>query len=115
MKAIVNAAVCCMYNQPTHACTVEDEVLYGMIVDILEEAAPGWVKIETHYRYKGIVPEDDLIIGDEAAESWAKLPKKIIRNKNCCDVLDAPKVQGVHLAHLVRGCVVAVVGEPADG
>ena len=40
MKAIVNAAVCCMYNQPTHACTVEDEVLYGMIVDILEEAVP---------------------------------------------------------------------------
>ena len=115
MKAIVNAAVCCMYNQPTHACTVEDEVLYGMVVDILEEAAPGWVKIRTHYRYEGIVPEDDLITGDEAAESWEKLPKKIIRSKNCCDVLDAPKVQGVHLAHLVRGCVIAVLGEPEDG
>ena len=115
MKAIVNTAVCRMFGQPTDRCTVEDEALYGMIVDIQEEAAPGWVKIKTHYRYEGIVPASELIMGDEAAEAWAALPKKVVRNKNCCDVLDAPKVQGVHLAHLVRGCVIAVLGEPQDG
>ncbi len=115
MKAIVNTAVCRMYSQPTRECTVEDEALYGMIVDILVETAPGWVKIDTHYRYQGIVPTEELIMGDEAAESWAALPKKIIRNKNCCDVLSEPRVQGIHLAHLVRGCVVAVTGEAANG
>ena len=115
MKAIINTAVCRMYNQPSRECTVEDEALYGMVVDILEETAPGWVKIRTHYRYEGIVPTDELIMGDKAADAWAALPKKIIRSKNCCDVLSVPKVQGIHLAHLVRGCVIAVIGEPEDG
>jgi len=115
VKAIINTAVCRMYSQPTRECTVEDEALYGMIVDILEESAPGWVKIETHYRYEGIVPTEELILGDEAAGAWMELPKRVVRNKNCCDVLSEPKVQGYHLAHLVRGCVVAVIGEPADG
>lgn len=114
MKAIVNTAVCPLFYSPTRECTVEDEVLYGMVVDILEEKAPGWVSIRTHYRYEGIVSEDDLIIG-AAADVWEKLPKMVVRNKNCCDVLDKPKVQGVHLAQLVRGCVIAVVGEPEDG
>ncbi len=115
MKAIVNTAVCQLYYSPTRECTVEDEVLYGMVVDILEEKAPGWYAIRTHYRYEGIVSEDDLIISDEAAASWEALPKMVIRNKNCCDVLSDPKVQGVHLAHLVRGCVIAVTGEVSDG
>ena len=115
MKAIINTAVCRMYNQPTYECTVEDEALYGMVVDILEEVAPGWVKINTHYRYQGMVCTDELIMGDEAAAAWAALPKMVVRSKNCCDVLSLPKVQGVHLAHLVRGCVVAVTGEATDG
>jgi len=115
MKAIVNTAVCRMYNHPTRECTVEDEVLYGMIVDLLDEPAPGWHRIRTHYRYEGIVPADELLIGDEAADAWAALPKMVVRNKNCLDVLSEPRVQGVHLAHLVRGCIVAVTGEAADG
>ncbi len=115
MKAIINTAVCRMYSKPTRQCTVEDEALYGMVVDILQEVAPGWVKIRTHYRYEGIVPAEELIVGDEDAEAWAKLPKMVVRNKNCCDVLSIPKVQGVHLAHLVRGCVVAVIGEAEKG
>lgn len=115
MKAIVNTVVCPLFNQPTRECTVEDEVLYGMVVDILEDKAPGWVSIRTHYRYEGIVAEDDLLTGDEAAEAWEKLPKMVVRNKNCCDVLSQPKVQGVHLAQLVRGCVIAVTGEACDG
>ena len=115
MKAIVNAAVCGLYGKPTYECTLEDEVLYGMLVDILDTPAPGWVKIRTHYRYEGIVCADDLLFGDDAAAAWDKLPKMVVRNKNCCDVLSEPRVQGVILAQLVRGCVLAVCGEPEKG
>ena len=115
MKAIVNTAVCPLYNAPTRECTVEDEALYGMVVDVLEEKAPGWAAIRTHYRYEGVVSQEELLMGDDVAEAWEKLPKMVVRSKNCCDVLDKPKVQGVHLAHLVRGCVIAVEGEPQDG
>ena len=93
MKAIVNVPICALLAASTRESTLEDEALYGMVVDILEEPAPGWYRVRTHYRYEGIVSADDLIVGDAAADAWAALPKKIIRNKNFCDVLSAPKVQ----------------------
>ena len=62
MKAIVNVSVCKMYDAPTRETTVVDEVLYGMVVEILDEVEPGWLKIRTHYRYEGIVCADDLIV-----------------------------------------------------
>ena len=39
MKAIVNAAVCPLKAEPKWESTLADEVLSGMVVDILEEAA----------------------------------------------------------------------------
>lgn len=115
MKAIVNVSVCTLLKAPTRESSVEDEALYGMVVDILEEPAPGWYRIRTHYRYEGIVSAADLIVGDEQASAWEALPKKVVRNKNFCDVLSIPKVQGWHLMSLTRGCVVAVLGEPENG
>jgi len=115
MKAIVNTSVCTMLAQPTWESTVVDEALYGMVVEILEEPAPGWYQIRTHYRYEGFVSADDLIVGDAEAEAWAALDKKVVRNKNFCDVLSEPKVQGWHLANLARGCVVAPVAEAENG
>ena len=115
MKAIVNVAVCPMYNAPSRENTVEDEVLYGMVVEILETVAPNWYKIRTHYRYEGIVSGDGLILDEDAVARWESLPKKVVRNKNFCDVLSRPKVQGWHLESLTRGCVVAPIGEAESG
>lgn len=115
MKAIVNVSVCPMYGVSNPESTVIDEALYGMVVDILDEPAPGWYKIATHYRYEGIVSADNLIVGDDEADAWLKLPKLVVRNKNFCDVLSIPKVQGWHLMNLVRGAVVSPVGEAESG
>lgn len=115
MKAIVNTAVLPMFSAPGWENTVEDEVLYGMVVDILEEVAPGWYRIRTHYRYEGIVSADGLIVGEEPAAIWEALPKRVVLNKSCCDVLSVPKVQGWHLLHLPRGCLVAPLGGPENG
>ena len=115
MKAIINVSVCPMYNQPTNDSTVVDEALYGMVVEILEEVTSGWYKIRTHYRYEGIVSAENLIIGDIKADAWEALPKLVVRNKNFCDVLSIPKVQGWHLQNLVRGCVVSPIGEAENG
>lgn len=114
MKAIVNVSVCQMYDAPTRETSVVDEVLYGMVVEILDEVVPGWLKIRTHYRYEGIVCEDDLIISDEEAEKWEALSKKIVFHKNHCDVLSEAKVQGWIMQTLPRGGLLAPVGE-SDG
>ena len=115
MKAIVNAAVCPLKAEPKWESTLADEVLYGMVVDILEEAAPGWVRVRTHYRYEGYAPKEQLIVGDEAARAWEALPKRVVRNKNCCDVLSMPKVQGCILQSVTRGAVLGVDGEAENG
>lgn len=115
MKAIVNTAVCSMYSVPSRESTIEDEVLYGMVVDILEQPAPGWYRIRTHYRYEGIVCGEDLILDPEQVDAWQNLPKKVVRNKNQCDVLSVPKVQGWIMQHLTRGNLIAPVGEAQNG
>lgn len=115
VRAIVNTSVCAMYSTPGRENTVIDEVLYGMVVEILDQPVPGWYRIRTHYRYEGIVSADDLIVEEESTAIWEALPKKVILNKNCCDVLSVPKVQGWHLMQLTRGCRVALLGEPEEG
>ena len=115
MKAIVNVPICALLAAPIRESTLEDEALYGMVVEILEEPVPGWYRVRTHYRYEGIVSADDLIVGDEAADAWAALPKKIVRNKNFCDVLSVPKVQGWIMATLPRGGILSPVGQPEKG
>ncbi len=115
MKAIVNTCVCSLLKAPTRECTLEDEVLYGMVVDILGEPTPGWYQVRTHYRYEGIVSASDLILGDLAAGAWEALPKKVVLYKNFCDVLSMPKVQGYILQTVPRGGVVSPVGEAEDG
>lgn len=115
MKAVVNVPICSLYGAPTRECTVEDEDLYGAVLEILEEPAPGWYRIRTHYRYEGIVCGEDLTTDPEAVALWESLPKLVVRNKNNCDVLSRPKVQGWHLLSLTRGCLVSPVGEPENG
>ncbi len=115
MKAIVNVEVLPMFSACGWENTVEDEVLYGMVVEILDQPEEGWYKIRTHYRYEGIVDGKYLILDPEAVAAWENAPKLVVRNKNHCDVLSRPKVQGWHLEQLCRGCLVSPVGEPADG
>lgn len=115
MKAIVITPVCALMEQPTKQCTLADEALYGMVVDILDAPAPGWYHIRTHYRYEGFCSAEDLLVDEEAVSRWEKLPKKVVYKKNFCDVLNRPHVEGWHLINLVRGSVVSPVGEAEDG
>lgn len=115
MKAIVNVPICALYDQATRESTIVDEALYGMVVEILEEVIPGWLKIRTHYRYEGIVCDEDLLLDDEAVEFWEAQPKKVVLNKNFLDVLSEPKVQGWVKITLPLGSLVSPIGEPEDG
>ena len=115
MKAIVNTTVLPLFRSASWCNSVEDEVLYGMVVDILDQPAEGWYHIRTHYRYEGVVSADGLILDQEAVAAWEASPKQVILHKNCCDVLSIPKVQGWHLLHLTRGALVPPIGEPENG
>lgn len=113
MKAIIRKQVCPLHSRPTRESTLVDEALYGMVVDILEEAAPGWYLIRTPYRYEGLACAEDLCF--DGVEDWENQPKLMVLNKNQCDVLSEPKVQGYPMQALTRGCLVIPEGEAADG
>lgn len=113
MKAIVNKAVCMLHTRPTRESALTDEVLYGMVVELLEEPAPGWYRVRTHYRYEGFAAAEDLLT--ENAESWEQQPKFMVRNKNHCDVLSEARVQGYPMQHLPRGGLVIPEGEAREG
>lgn len=113
MKAIVNKTVCPLYRKPSRESTRVDEVLYGMVVEVLEQLSPGWCRVRTHYRYEGIAAWEDL--KPQGAEDWLEQPKILVYTKNQCDVLSEPKVQGWVMQELTRGCLVVPAGEPEDG
>ncbi len=115
MKAIINTPVCPMYSVPSRESALIDEVLYGMVVEVLDSPAPGWRRIRTHYRYEGLVSENDLILDPEAAAAWEALPKKVVFHKHFCDVLSIPKVQGWHMQLIPRGGLAAPLGQPEEG
>lgn len=115
MKAIVNVPICPLYEKDSRQSTLVDEVLFGMTVEVLDEIVPGWLQIKTHYRYEGIVCDEDLLLDDEAVEEWENLPKKVVLNKNFCDVLSEPKVQGWIKVTLPLGSLVSPVGEEENG
>lgn len=115
MKAIVNVPICALYEEATRQSTIVDEALYGMVVEILDEIIPGWLKIRTHYRYEGIVCDEDLLLDDESVDFWEKQHKKVVLNKHFCDVLSEPKVQGWIKISIPRGSVIVPLEEPENG
>lgn len=115
MKAIINVPICGLYKEPTYESSLEDEVLYGMVVDILEETVPGWCWVRTHYRYEGYISMETLLIDEDAVSLWCAMPKKVVRHKNFVDVLSVPKVQGCHVMMLPKGALVRTLSEPENG
>lgn len=113
MKAIVNKAVCMLHSRPCRESSLADEVLYGMVVELLEEATPGWYRVRTHYRYEGFAAAEDLLT--ENVDFWEQQPKLMVLNKNNCDVLSEAKVQGYPMQELVRGALVIPEDEAKDG
>ena len=112
MKAIVNCPICPLMAQPCHDCETADEALFGMVLEVLDQTTPGYWKVRTHYRYEGYACVNGLVVGDQSAQEWAALPKKVILHKNTCDVMAAPKVQSWPIVTLPMGAVVAVTLPP---
>lgn len=112
MKAIVNSPICPLMSEPRPDCELADEALFGMVLEVLEQTTPEYWKVRTHYRYEGYAPVTALTTGDEAAQAWAALPKKVVLHKNTCDVMTTPKVQSWPILTLPMGAIVAVTQGP---
>lgn len=110
MEAYVCAAIAPLMSAPRTDCERADEALYGMKVEILEEAGD-WVRVRTHYRYEGWTRRADLTAD---ASAFEKMGKRVIL-KPFADLMAEPKVQSYPLISLTRGAVVGDGGESVEG
>ena len=115
MQAIINIPICPLKSSPA-AASLEDEVLFGMAVELTGPAQDGWQPVRTHYRYEGFVPESALVTDPALAERWQAADKRVVLHKHCADVLAEPKVQGAFVEQaLPMGARLELAGPAADG
>lgn len=102
-------------SQPQPDCPLADEALHGMVLEVLAEPAPGWRRVRTPYRYEGYAPADCLLLDPRRSESWAALPKKLVRYKTAADVMPRPDIRAPSRLTLPLGAVVAAAGKSREG
>ena len=111
----VTATRCPLMGAPAREAEQTDELLLGWRAEILEQAAPGWFRVRTDYRYEGYAPAACLSAEADGANFFAALPKQAV-TKAYCAVLAQPRVQSWPVAELTRGALVApLTGPDGDG
>ena len=103
--------------------TIGDEGLYGQACQV--RTAPGGVTAEgvplspevaevvTFYGYHGFVRRDALkFVSEDALRAY--LPQPLVLVGRATDVLSLPKVQGVRMLELERGCLLRRLLEPPE-
>jgi hypothetical protein len=90
-----------------------DEALYGMAVDVLD-AAHGFCRVRTRYRYEGYLREGCLFFGDTAA--WEGKKKRVVSSPYL-DVQAEPSIVAACVGSLPRGGLLAAssTGEGPEG
>ncbi len=109
MKQLVNKDVVVLRSKPCSQSSAEDEVLYGMPVEILEDAGD-WVKVITEYKYVGYCQKSELYGDDNDVTNWIDDSLEVVMQRYA-DVLSLPKVQGICLQSITRGGRIKVVSK----
>ena len=119
MDAIAAKTIVSLREKPSEQVCLDDELLYGMTLEVLEEVpdADGkeleWVHIRTEYRYEAYCKKEDLLTEKERAAHWNDACNCTVV-QSYADVLSAPKVQGICMESLPRGGRLIRLGE-AEG
>jgi gamma-D-glutamyl-L-lysine dipeptidyl-peptidase len=113
MKGIASKTVVPVYGKPEDNSSLTDELLYGMMVTVLEQKVPlsdKWIYILTEYQYTGYVRKKDFILEDEKIfQAWEATPKRRVM-QGYADVLSESRVQGVIQMEITRGGLIAYLG-----
>lgn len=110
--ALIRTAIAPIMKETSYNSSLEDEVLYGMKIELLEKVNEDWYRIRTHYRYEGFMNKYHFLKNNEAVLTWNKAYRMVVV-QSYADVLSMPKVQGAIITSLTRGAQVAVL-EPED-
>lgn len=119
MKAIAIKTVVSLREKPSEQVCLDDELLYGMTAEILEEVpdadgnAIEWVHILTEYRYEAYCKKTDLLTEESRLARWEQGGLCVVM-QSYADVLSEPKVQGICLESIPRGGRLVRIGETPE-
>lgn len=110
---LIQSAVAPVMKEASLQGSLDDEVLYGMKVELLQQVNEEWYRIRTHYRYEGMVEARNILTGNEAIQQWEQGTRLVVR-KTYADILSEPRVQGIHVISLSRGAQVKFLEKSND-
>lgn len=111
-RAVVLKNVAALKLAPCFDSELADEVLHGMVLEIVDKKDDPWYRVKTHYDYDGYVHKDDLLPDSQAAGEW--LGADYVIQKLMADVMHEPDYKSSIAATLVRGCRVRHTGVTSD-
>lgn len=125
MQALANRTIVSLRIRPSAVSGLEDEVLYGMKVEILspcpsedEGDHAQWCYVRTHYRYEGYCRMEELVTENctgcacstaDPVTAFESGDLKIIMQPYA-DILSEPRVQGICLQSIPRGGRIRLIG-----
>ncbi len=104
---IVNKTIAAIRTKPKKESSLADEALLGMVVKLLNTEEKGWYYIETHYKYRGYLHKNDLIIDKDRAAIWRSEAKHFAAH-SIVDVMKEPNYQNYTIGLLVRGAIIQI-------
>ncbi|WP_432408210.1 C40 family peptidase [Wukongibacter sp. M2B1] len=107
--AIINKTVAAIRTKPDTKSSLDDEGLLGMVVKLVHSENNGWYYVETHYKYRGYIHENDLVMDNERALSWNREANHFIVH-SIVDVMKEPNYQNYVLQMATRGASIKVTG-----
>lgn len=119
MRAIAVRTVVSLREKPSEQVCLDDELLYGMTSEILEEVpdADGndiqWVHIRTEYQYEAYCKKEELLTAQDRIVRWEQGSLCVVMQPYA-DVLSEPRVQGICLESVPRGGRLIRTGEAPE-
>lgn len=111
-RAVVLRNVAAMNLMPDFNSERADEVLHGMVVEIIDRYNDPWYNVKTQYDYTGYVNKHDLLVDEANAAKWQD--ETYVIGRLTVDVMAEPKYGSRVAATLVRGCLITYTGVYED-
>ena len=117
MQALANKTIVSLRKKASAMSGLEDEVLYGMKVEILstcpsedEDDHAQWCYVRTHYRYEGYCRMEELVT-EKTTDPVATFESGNLQiiMQPYADILSEPRVQGICLQSIPRGGRIRVI------
>jgi len=107
-KAIVISDILPLYKEPSLYSELRDELLYGMIAEVLSVESNGFMRVRTHYHYEGYALSNGLLNSEEQARRWLTIPKWTVWSPYL-DIKTSPSVQSRNITSCPRGSLLGIL------